>query len=65
MAAVIYSGFWSEKKYLQYKNELEVWVQKEGLTVLGDPIWARYNPPYTLWFLRRNEILIHVDSISD
>ena len=65
MAAVIYSGFWSEKKYLRYKNELEVWVQKEGLTILGDPIWARYNPPYTLWFLRRNEILIPVDSISD
>jgi len=65
MAAVIYSGFWSEKKYLRYKNELVVWVQKEGLTILGDPIWARYNPPYTLWFLRRNEILIPVDSISD
>ena len=65
MAAVTYSGFWSEKNYLRYKNELEVWIQKEGLTILGDPIWARYNPPYTLWFLRRNEILIPVDSISD
>ena len=65
IAAVIYSGFWSEKNYLRYKNELEAWILKEGLTILGDPIWARYNPPFTLWFLRRNEILIPVNSISD
>jgi hypothetical protein len=65
MAAVRYSGFWSEKNYLRYKNELEAWIHKEGLTILGDPIWARYNPPFTLWFLRRNEILIPVNSISD
>jgi effector-binding domain-containing protein len=65
IAAVIYSGFWSEKNYLRYKNELEAWILKEGLTISGDPIWARYNPPFTLWFLRRNEILIPVNSISD
>ena len=65
IAAVRYSGFWSEKNYLRHKNELEAWILKEGLTILGDPIWARYNPPFTLWFLRRNEILIPVNSISD
>ena len=61
MAAVRYSGFWSGKKYLRYKKMLEAWIQKEGLTVTGDPIWARYNSPFTLWFLRRNEILIQVE----
>jgi effector-binding domain-containing protein len=60
MAAVRYSGFWSGEKYLRYKKKLEAWIQKEGLTVAGDPIWARYNSPFTLWFLRRNEILIPV-----
>ncbi len=60
MAAVRYSGFWSEKNYLRYKVELESWIHKMGLTIVGDPIWARYNPPFTLWFLRRNEILIPV-----
>lgn len=65
MAAVRYSGFWSEKRYLRYKLELESWIQERGLTAVGDPIWARYNPPFTLWFLRRNEILIPVNAGAD
>jgi effector-binding domain-containing protein len=64
MAAVCYSGFWSEKNYLRYKLELESWIHEKGLTIVGDPVWARYNPPFTLWFLRRNEILIPVDAGS-
>jgi hypothetical protein len=62
MAAVRYSGFWSEKGYLRYKAELESWIDGMGLTIVGDPIWARYNPPFMPWFLRRNEILIPVDA---
>ena len=62
VAVVRYSGFWSEKGYLRNKSKLESWIQEKGLTIVGDPIWARYNPPYTLWFLRRNEILIPVDA---
>jgi effector-binding domain-containing protein len=65
MAAVRYSGFWSERGYLRYKMELESWIHKSGLTIMGDPIWARYNPPITPWFLRRNEILIPVDTDVD
>ena len=58
MAAVRYSGLWSEKNYLQNRSELEAWIREQGLTAAGDPVWARYNPPFTPWFLRRNEILI-------
>jgi SOUL heme-binding protein len=65
IAAVRYSGFWSEKGYLRYKLELETWIRERGLTIVGDPIWARYNPPFTPWFLRRNEILIPVDAGAD
>jgi effector-binding domain-containing protein len=64
MAAVRYSGFWSEKNYQQNKMELESWIQKKGLTILGDAVWARYNPPFTPWFMRRNEILIPVEGGS-
>jgi hypothetical protein len=65
MAAVRYSGFWNEKGYLRYKVELESWIREKGLTIMGDPIWARYNAPFTPWFLRRNEILIPVDAGAD
>jgi effector-binding domain-containing protein len=65
MAAVRYSGFWSEKNYLRYKLELESWIREKGFTIVGDPLWARYNAPFTPWFLRRNEILIPVDKGTD
>ncbi len=60
VAAVRYSGFWSEEKYLLHKEKLEAWLRDNKLTAAGEAVWARYNPPFTLWFLRRNEILIPV-----
>lgn len=65
VAAVRYSGFWNEKGYLRHKAELETWIQRMGLTVVGDAIWARYNAPFVPWFLRRNEILIPIDAGND
>jgi hypothetical protein len=60
IAAVRYSGFWSEGNYRNNLKELQEWVRSQGMTTSGDPVWARYDPPWTLWFLRRNEILIPV-----
>ena len=60
MAAVRYSGFWSEKGYVKNKTKLESWINDNGLKIAGDPLWARYNAPFIPWFLRRNEILIPI-----
>ncbi|MEI6824782.1 MAG: heme-binding protein [Desulfuromonadales bacterium] len=60
VVAVRYSGFWSEEKYLLNKEKLEKWVKDNRFTVSGEPVWARYNAPFTPWFMRRNEILIPV-----
>ena len=60
VAAVRYSGSWSEKGYRRNLEELESWMRAKGLAPAGDPVWARYNSPFSLWFLRRNEILIPV-----
>jgi len=60
VAAVRYSGFWSEEKYLLHKEKLDKWIKDNRYSVTGEPVWARYNPPFTLWFMRRNEILIPV-----
>jgi len=60
MAVRSYSGTWSEKRYRKNEAVLLQAVQTAGLTAIGEPIFARYNPPFTLWFLRRNEVLVEV-----
>lgn len=60
VAAIQYSGTWSEENYLEHLKELEEWVKDQGLKTTNKPVWARYNPPFTLWFLRRNEILLPI-----
>jgi len=60
MAAVRFSGFWSEENFASWQQELETWVIQQGWEVTGDATWARYNPPFTPWFMRRNEVLLPV-----
>ncbi len=60
MAAVRYSGTWSEKNYKKHNDSLQIWIATQGFMVSGDAIWARYDPPFKPWFLRRNEILIPI-----
>ena len=61
MAAVRYTGTWSEDGYEENRALLEEYIQKRGLTKAGDPVWARYDPPFMPWFLHRNEVLIPVE----
>ena len=61
MAAVRYSGTWSEDGYEENKAMLEDYIQKRGLVKSGETVWARYDPPFMPWFLRRNEVLIPVE----
>ena len=61
MVAVRYSGTWSQKGYEENRAQLEEYIQKRGLTKTGEPVWARYDPPFMPWFLRRNEVLIPIE----
>jgi hypothetical protein len=61
MAAVTYSGRWSEEGYRENKALLEKFIEKRGLVKKGPAVWARYNPPFMPWFLRRNEVLIPIE----
>lgn len=65
IAAVRYSGFWSEEGYMLNRDKLETWIKKNRFRVVGGPIWARYDPPFMPWFLRRNEILVPIAYPSD
>ncbi len=61
LAAIRYSGTWSKKNFQKNETRLQAWIGQHGLKPVGEPIWARYNPPFTPWFMRRNEVLIPVE----
>lgn len=60
VAAIRYSGRWSARGYRDHLRTLRRAVADAGLEAVGEPVWARYDPPWTPWFLRRNEVLIEV-----
>jgi hypothetical protein len=57
---VRYSGRWSRARYEENLKALEGFLVEQGLEAAGEPVFARYDPPFMPWFLRRNEILIPV-----
>lgn len=58
VAAARYTGRWTERAYAERVAELRRAVVAAGLEVAGEPQWARYDPPWKPWFLRRNEVLL-------
>jgi hypothetical protein len=56
LAAIRYSGFWSRANDAEHLEQLAVALRAARLTWAGEPVVARYNAPWTPWFLRRNEL---------
>ena len=56
-----FSGFWSESNYNENLDKVKNFIVKEKITTMGEPIYARYNSPFSIWFLRRNEILQEIN----
>lgn len=52
-----FSGFWADRNLRKNLEKLDTFVQEQGIKTAGDPVYAFYNPPWTLPFFRRNEIL--------
>ena len=59
-AVITFSGFNSAEKAQAKTQLLQDWIKTKNLKTTGDPQFARYNPPWSLPFMRRNEILIQV-----
>ncbi len=58
-AVARYSGRWSESSYRQRVRELLTAIENDGWVPVGEPRFARFDPPFKPWFLRRNEV--HID----
>lgn len=61
-AAIRYSGFWNNKVFEQKKAELLEAATQLGYKTVGEVASAVYNPPLTPPFLRRNEVLVRVET---
>ena len=59
-AVIGFSGFYNANKVAERTLELEEWMKTKNLQAASAPKFARYNPPWTLPFMRRNEIMIDV-----
>ena len=57
-AVVTFSGLANEDDVAKRTAELNAFIDKKALRASGPPALARYNPPWTLWFMRRNEVHI-------
>ena len=59
-AVITFSGLVREKKYAEMLNLLNEEMKKRNIDPKGPAILARYNPPWTLPFLRRNELMFRL-----
>lgn len=63
VAVLRFSGRATEDMAEAHKAELLQRLEGQGLRATGQPVLAQYNPPWTPPFLRRNEILVPVESL--
>lgn len=64
MAAIKFSGSASDDLFARKANALVESVEAAGFKVISEPLYARYNGPWTPPLLRRNEVLVEVASLT-
>ena len=60
VAAIRFSGSWSQSTYEAQLQTLRSALSAAGLATQGEPISSRYNSPFSLPFLRRNEVWLNL-----
>ena len=56
-----FSNQHSVPTFLNQSSKLIKLLKKNNISWSGDIIFARYNSPWTLWFLKKNEIIVQLD----
>jgi predicted transcriptional regulator YdeE len=59
-AVFTYSGRRTDKNEGEALSKLRAWMEKKNLRPEGEPVFAYYDPPWTLPFMRRNEVMLRV-----
>jgi hypothetical protein len=55
-----YSGRWTDAKYQRNLQLLVEALSNESLEVVGEPVLAKYNSPFSLPMMRRNEVMFEI-----
>ena len=63
-AVVQFSGRWTSSSYRTRVDALVAAVAEAGLVATGPARFARFDPPWTPWFRRRNEVVLPVAAPS-
>jgi DNA gyrase inhibitor GyrI len=61
-AAVRFSGSADPEGLETRADQLRAFIKEKRLNFASEPIYAFYDPPWTLPFLRRNEVLFEISS---
>lgn len=61
VAVYKYSGSWSMAHFEEKLKIFKLALTKDKVKTVGEPIFARFNSPYQIWFLRRNEIWLELE----
>lgn len=60
MAVIRFSGSSSDENLRTHREALERYIAAQKLKTIGEPVLAFYDPPWTLPFFRRNEIMVAI-----
>ena len=60
-----FAGLGGDENLKHHTNELNDFIMAKNLTPQSPPTYAFYNPPWTLPFLRRNEVLIEISAAAE
>ncbi|MBK8814732.1 MAG: heme-binding protein [Methylococcaceae bacterium] len=61
VAVLEFSGFLNKNNIAEKKEELSTWLKENNLKAISESRSAGYNPPWTIPFLRRNEVHIDIE----
>lgn len=61
LAVLRFSGLAQPDEVAARSSELLAWVASHHLRATGPVTLAQYNPPWTLWFMRRNEVMVEIE----
>jgi len=60
MAAIRFNGGPSDRRFTAKEAELLSWLGENGYEVTGEPVYARYDPPWVPTPFRRNEVMVEI-----